>query len=138
MLGFPCNQFGARSRAPRRRSPTFCETNYGVTFPMFAKIEVNGDGRHPLYEELTADADAEGQAGDIRWNFEKFLVSRDGEVVRRFRPLTTPEVRRSSRDRGAARRQVTRALPTHPKAEHRLHARDGQAATVAVGEIDAL
>jgi glutathione peroxidase len=58
---------------------------------LFEKIEVNGDDRHPLYEELTSHADDEGQAGDIQWNFEKFLVSRDGEVVRRFRPMTAPE-----------------------------------------------
>jgi glutathione peroxidase len=91
VLGFPCNQFGAQEPGTADEIATFCETNYGVTFPMFSKIEVNGDGRHALYEQLTALADDEGEAGDIQWNFEKFLVSRDGEVVRRFRPLTTPD-----------------------------------------------
>ncbi len=91
VLGFPCNQFGAQEPGTADEIAAFCETNYGVTFPMFAKIEVNGDGRHELYEQLTAYADDEGEAGDIQWNFEKFLVSADGDVVRRFRPLTTPE-----------------------------------------------
>src|ERR1700716_2161853 len=91
VLGFPCNQFGAQEPGSPDEIATFCETSYGVTFPLFEKIEVNGDDRHPLYEELTSHADDEGQAGDIQWNFEKFLVSRDGEVVRRFRPMTAPE-----------------------------------------------
>ena len=91
VLGFPCNQFGAQEPGSPDEIAAFCETSYGVTFPLFSKIEVNGDGRHVLYEELTAHADDEGEAGDIQWNFEKFLVSRDGEVVRRFRPLTTPD-----------------------------------------------
>jgi glutathione peroxidase len=91
VLGFPCNQFGAQEPGTADEIATFCETNYGVTFPMFEKIEVNGDGRHTLYEQLTVFADDEGEAGDIQWNFEKFLVSADGEVVRRFRPLTAPD-----------------------------------------------
>jgi glutathione peroxidase len=91
VLGFPCNQFGAQEPGTADEIAAFCETNYGVTFPMFSKIEVNGDGRHALYEQLTLHSDDEGEAGDIQWNFEKFLVSADGEVVRRFRPLTTPE-----------------------------------------------
>ena len=70
---------------------TFCSTNYGVTFPMTEKVEVNGSGRHPLYETLTAVVDDEGNAGDIQWNFEKFLVAPDGEIVHRFRPMTTPD-----------------------------------------------
>jgi len=65
--------------------------NYGVTFPLFEKIEVNGPGRHPIYTELTAVPDADGEAGDIQWNFEKFLVGPDGTVLRRFRPRTDPE-----------------------------------------------
>jgi glutathione peroxidase len=65
--------------------------NYGVTFPMFAKIDVNGPGRHPLYAELTETPDTEGKAGDIQWNFEKFLIGRDGKIIARFRPLTEPE-----------------------------------------------
>ena len=91
VLGFPCNQFGAQEPGTPDEIADFCDTGFGVTFPLFEKIEVNGEGRHALYEELTAHADDEGEAGDIQWNFEKFLVSRDGEVVRRFRPLTTPD-----------------------------------------------
>jgi glutathione peroxidase len=91
VLGFPCNQFGAQEPGTPDEIAEFCETSYGVTFPLFEKIEVNGEDRHPLYQELTSHADDEGEAGDIQWNFEKFLISPDGEVVRRFRPLTTPE-----------------------------------------------
>ncbi len=91
VLGFPCNQFGAQEPGTPDEIADFCETSFGVTFPLFEKIEVKGEGRHALYEELTAHPDDEGQAGDIQWNFEKFLISRDGEIVRRFRPLTTPE-----------------------------------------------
>jgi glutathione peroxidase len=91
VLGFPCNQFGAQEPGTPDEIASFCETSYGVTFPLFEKIEVNGAGRHPLYQELTAHTDDDGEAGDIQWNFEKFLISRDGEVVRRFRPLTAPE-----------------------------------------------
>jgi len=91
VLGFPCNQFGAQEPGTSSEIGQFCETNYGVTFPLFEKLEVNGEGRHPLYEELTAVPDADGEAGDIQWNFEKFLVSPDGTTVRRFRPMTTPE-----------------------------------------------
>ena len=69
----------------------FCSTTYGVTFPLMEKIDVNGDDRHALYEVLTATADAEGVDGDIRWNFEKFLVDRDGNVVARFAPQIDPE-----------------------------------------------
>jgi glutathione peroxidase len=91
VLGFPCNQFGAQEPGSPEEIATFCSTTYGVTFPLFEKLEVNGDGRHPVYQELTAVADAEGKAGDIQWNFEKFLVSADGEIVGRFRPLVDPE-----------------------------------------------
>jgi glutathione peroxidase len=91
VLGFPCNQFGAQEPGSPDEIASFCETSFGVTFPLFEKIEVNGEDRHPLYEDLTSHADDEGEAGDIQWNFEKFLISRDGEVVRRFRPMTAPE-----------------------------------------------
>jgi glutathione peroxidase len=91
VLGFPCNQFGAQEPGTSDEIKTFCETSYGVTFPMFEKIEVNGDDQHPLYEQLTKTADAEGHTGDIRWNFEKFLLSRDGEVIARFSPLVEPQ-----------------------------------------------
>ena len=91
VLGFPCNQFLEQEPGTNEEIATFCSTTYGVTFPVFDKIEVNGEGRHPLYDELTQAADAEGHTGDIRWNFEKFLVSPDGEVVGRFSPVVTPE-----------------------------------------------
>ena len=91
VVGFPCNQFGAQEPGTPEEIGEFCSANYGVSFPMFEKIEVNGPGRHPIYTELTAVPDAEGESGDIQWNFEKFLVGRDGKVVGRFRPLTEPE-----------------------------------------------
>lgn len=90
VLGFPCNQFGAQEPGSPQEIQEFCSTNYGVTFPLFEKIAVNGPDRHPLYAELTAVPDAEGKAGDIQWNFEKFLVTPQGEV-RRFRPRTAPD-----------------------------------------------
>ena len=90
VVGFPCNQFGAQEPGSAEEIETFCSTTYGVTFPMMEKIEVNGDGRHPIYQELTKAADAEGHSGDIRWNFEKFLIAPDGSVTR-FSPMVTPE-----------------------------------------------
>ena len=91
VLGFPCNQFGGQEPGSGEEIETFCSMSYGVTFPLFEKVEVNGEGRHPLYDKLTAVPDPEGKAGDIVWNFEKFLVSPDGETVCRFRPLVEPE-----------------------------------------------
>jgi glutathione peroxidase len=91
VLGFPCNQFGGQEPGSSQEIEQFCSTTYGVTFPMFEKIEVNGSGRHDLYTELTAVADSAGEAGDIQWNFEKFLVSPTGDIVARFRPMTEPE-----------------------------------------------
>jgi glutathione peroxidase len=91
VLGFPCNQFGGQEPGTADEIATFCETSYGVTFPMMAKVEVNGPDRHPLYEELVAVPDAEGKAGDVQWNFEKFVVSADGSKIVRFRPRTTPD-----------------------------------------------
>jgi glutathione peroxidase len=91
VVGFPSNQFGGQEPGSAEEIAEFCSTTYGVTFPMFEKIEVNGPGRHPIYAELTAEPDADGEAGDIQWNFEKFLVSRDGKVLARFRPRTVPE-----------------------------------------------
>ncbi|MGO9198616.1 MAG: glutathione peroxidase [Acidimicrobiales bacterium] len=90
VLGVPCNQFGEQEPGSPDEIKSFCSTTYGVTFPMTEKIEVNGEGRHPLYEQLTAVTDAEGAAGDIQWNFEKFLVGPGGDV-HRFRPLVDPE-----------------------------------------------
>ena len=91
VLGFPCNQFGGQEPGTSEEIATFCSTTYGVTFPMFSKIDVNGDDRDPIYGELTQVADAEGEAGDIQWNFEKFLVSPGGETIQRFRPGVEPE-----------------------------------------------
>ena len=91
VAGFPCNQFGEQEPGTADEISEFCSVNYGVTFPMFAKIDVNGPGRHPLYTELTAVPDAEGEAGDIQWNFEKFLIDPEGKIVGRFRPMTEPE-----------------------------------------------
>lgn len=91
VLGFPCNQFGGQEPGTSEEIATFCSTTYGVTFPMFEKIDVNGEDRHPVYEELVEFQDADGEAGDIQWNFEKFLVSPAGEVVNRFRPMVDPE-----------------------------------------------
>ena len=90
VLGFPCNQFGGQEPGSAEDIQAFCSTTYGVTFPMFEKIEVNGPGRHPIYAELTDVADAEGHSGDIRWNFEKFLIGPDGTVTR-FGPQVAPE-----------------------------------------------
>ena len=91
VVGFPCNQFGEQEPGSPEEIATFCSTTYGVTFPLMEKVEVNGEGRHPIYEQLTSVPDAEGKAGDIQWNFEKFLVSPSGEIVARFRPLVEPE-----------------------------------------------
>ena len=91
VLGFPCNQFLEQEPGTPDEIAEFCQVNYGVQFPIFEKIEVNGDDKHPLYAELEKTADAEGHDGDIRWNFEKFLVDRDGEVVARFAPQVDPE-----------------------------------------------
>jgi glutathione peroxidase len=91
VLGVPCNQFAAEEPGTPQEIATFCSTTYGVTFPLTEKIEVNGAKRHPLYRQLTAKPDAAGEAGDVRWNFEKFLVSPEGEVIARFRPKVDPE-----------------------------------------------
>jgi glutathione peroxidase len=91
VLGFPCNQFMEQEPGSPEEIATFCSATYGVTFPLFEKIDVNGEERHPIYDELTAVPDAEGNADDIQWNFEKFLVAPSGEIVGRFRPMVTPE-----------------------------------------------
>jgi glutathione peroxidase len=91
VVGFPCKQFGGQEPGSAEEIAEFCSTTYGVSFPMFEKIEVNGPGRHAIYTELTATSDAEGKAGDIQWNFEKFLVGSDGAVIARFRPMTAPD-----------------------------------------------
>jgi glutathione peroxidase len=91
VIGFPCNQFGGQEPGTAEEIETFCSTTYGVTFPMTEKIEVNGTGRHPIYTELTRVADGSGHAGDIRWNFEKFVVSADGTRITRFGPQVAPD-----------------------------------------------
>jgi glutathione peroxidase len=91
VVGVPCNQFMGQEPGTSEEIQTFCSTTYGVTFPLTEKIDVNGDARHALYSALTPVADAEGVDGDIRWNFEKFLVNRDGAVVARFHPKTAPD-----------------------------------------------
>ncbi len=90
VVGVPCNQFGAQEPGTAQEIETFCSATYGVTFPMLAKTEVNGDGRSPLFQALTEVADAKGEAGDVQWNFEKWLLNKDGEVVGRFRPMVEP------------------------------------------------
>ncbi|MCP2241625.1 glutathione peroxidase [Lentzea aerocolonigenes] len=91
VAGFPCNQFMGQEPGTSEEIATFCSTTYGVSFPLYEKIDVNGPDRHAVYQELVQHADAEGTAGDVQWNFEKFLVSRDGEVLARFRPRVEPE-----------------------------------------------
>ena len=90
VLGFPCNQFGGQEPGTAAEISEFCTTNYGVTFPMFDKVDVNGETRDPLFADLTAIPDTEGEAGDVEWNFEKFLVAPGGKIVARFRPAVTP------------------------------------------------
>ena len=91
VLGFPCNQFGAQEPGAEADIAAFCETRFGVDFPMFAKIEVNGAGAHPLYRHLTAAAPGLLGSKAIKWNFTKFLVGRDGQVLGRYAPTTKPE-----------------------------------------------
>ena len=91
VIGFPCNQFMGQEPGTSEEIAQFCSATYGVTFPLMEKIDVNGDDRNPIYAELTEAKDAEGNAGDITWNFEKFLVSPEGKVVARYRPQVEPE-----------------------------------------------
>ena len=91
VIGVPCNQFMGQEPGTAEEIQEFCSTTYGVTFPLLAKTDVNGADRHPLYTELTKATDDSGEAGDIQWNFEKFLLAPDGTVVKRFRPRTEPD-----------------------------------------------
>jgi glutathione peroxidase len=91
VLGFPCNQFLGQEPGSAEEIQQFCSTTYGIDFPLLEKNDVNGENQHPLYASLNQVADAEGYTGDIRWNFEKFLVAPGGEVVARFNPTVTPE-----------------------------------------------
>jgi glutathione peroxidase len=104
VLGVPCNQFAGQEPGSPEEIDQFCRTTYGATFPMTAKLEVNGRRRHPLYQRLTAVSDADGRAGEIEWNFEKFVVAPSGEVVARFRPTVAPEDEQLIE-------QIERALP---------------------------
>ena len=103
VVGVPCNQFGAQEPGSAEEIMTFCSTTYGVTFPLTEKVDVNGSARHALYEKLTPVQDGEGHSGDIRWNFEKFLVGKDGTTVVRFGPMVAP-------DDAALRAAITKAL----------------------------
>jgi glutathione peroxidase len=91
VVGFPCNQFGGQEPGTAEEIQQFCSTTYGVTFPLTEKIEVNGPGRHPIYQALTPLKDPTGRSGDIQWNFEKFVVSADGTQVTRFAHKTKPD-----------------------------------------------
>jgi len=91
VVGVPCNQFKGQEPGTSEEIAEFCSATYGVTFPMTEKVEVNGPAAHPLYQRLTATPDAAGEAGDVQWNFEKFLLDGSGEVVGRFRPRTEPD-----------------------------------------------
>jgi glutathione peroxidase len=103
ILGFPANNFGAQEPGTNEEIKTFCTRKYNVTFPMYAKISVKGDDQAPLYSYLTKDTGA-GIAGDIKWNFTKFLVDRNGKVVQRFEPAVTPDSQ-----------EVTSAIEKHLK-----------------------
>ncbi|MCC8932115.1 glutathione peroxidase [Rhizobium sp. 'Codium 1'] len=90
VLGFPCNQFGAQEPGTEKEIALFCETQFAVTFPLFAKIEVNGEGTHPLYAYLKTETPGGEQGTEIGWNFTKFLVGRDGKPIARYSPRTPP------------------------------------------------
>ena len=90
VLGFPCNQFGGQEPGSNAQVKSFCATTYGVTFPMFAKLDVNGAGRAPLYAWLTGEHTSPDGPGDIAWNFTKFVIGRDGSVKARFNPRVEP------------------------------------------------
>lgn len=91
ILGFPCDQFGHQEPGDETQISEFCEINYGVSFPMFAKIDVNGDGAHPLYKHLKEEAPGLLGSKGIKWNFTKFLINKDGQVIKRFAPTDKPE-----------------------------------------------
>lgn len=91
VVGVPCNQFMGQEPGTADEIQEFCSATYGVTFPLTQKIDVNGENRHPLYAELALSPDAEGVDGDIRWNFEKYVIDRNGKIVARFHPKTAPD-----------------------------------------------
>jgi glutathione peroxidase len=104
VIGVPCNQFSGQEPGTAEEIAEFCSATYGVTFPMTEKVDVNGDGAHPVFRQLTTTPDAEGTAGDVQWNFEKFLIASSGEIVGRFRPMTLP-------DSAEVRAAIEAALP---------------------------
>jgi glutathione peroxidase len=91
VVGVPCNQFMGQEPGTAEEIEEFCSATYGVTFPMTEKVDVNGEGAHPLFQQLTAAPDMDGKSGDVSWNFEKWVVNGQGDVVARFRPMTTPD-----------------------------------------------
>jgi glutathione peroxidase len=91
VVGVPCNQFGGQEPGSSEEIAEFCSATYGVSFPMSEKVEVNGPGRHPVYQDLVQTPDDSGKAGDVSWNFEKFLVAGDGTVLARFAPQVVPD-----------------------------------------------
>src|SRR3712207_1003911 len=91
VVGAPCNQFMGQEPGTAEEIAEFCSATYGVTFPMTEKVDVNGPGAHPIYQQLTATPDVDGKDGDVAWNFEKFVLSGQGEIVARFRPQTLPD-----------------------------------------------
>ncbi|WIM67317.1 glutathione peroxidase [Corynebacterium breve] len=91
VIGAPCNQFNGQEPGTDEEIAEFCAAKFDVTFPLLSKLEVNGEGAHPIYRELTQVADEDGEAGDVQWNFEKFLISPEGKVVKRIRPRTEPD-----------------------------------------------
>jgi glutathione peroxidase len=91
VIGVPCNQFGGQEPGSSEEIAEFCSATYGVSFPMTEKVEVNGEGRHPVYAELVTTPNEEGEAGDVTWNFEKFLLASDGAVIARFSPTVVPD-----------------------------------------------
>lgn len=96
ILGFPCNQFGGQEPGTSEEAASFCQLNYGVTFPVFAKVDVNGEQAHPLFQNLKKEQPGDTPDGEIVWNFTKFLVDRNGNVVQRFEPKEAPEVMKDS------------------------------------------
>jgi len=102
VIGFPCNQFGGQDPKPEGEIQSFCQKNYGVSFPMMAKVRVNGQEAHPLWQWLTMQAPGLLGSKSVKWNFTKFLVGRDGQVLRRYAPTDTPESIASDIDKALA------------------------------------
>lgn len=91
VLAFPCNQFGGQEPGSSEEAEEFCQINYGVSFPVFAKVDVNGENTHPIFQYLKEQKPGSGESSDIQWNFTKFVIDRNGEVVERFEPKQSPE-----------------------------------------------